>query len=314
VQNAIQSATLNQVMSQAVSVVPGDVTFPNDPQGQPNRVMVNVFRTSERSNPLSTLIAPFFSMPAADVTATAVAEASPANAATCIKPWAVPDKWLEVIDPPWDPDDTFDVYKKNGKGMLPNPDIYVPVGNTNYTGYNPDPAGPDYGLAIMLKAGSPQQALNASHFFPIALPPDNGGDWYRENIPECWPGILQIGDLVPVEPGNMTGPTMQGVEELMAKDPNAYWDDVNERVVSTMNPSPRIVTIPVFDPMVYEESRQSGRQDIQVANLVNFFLINVQNGGNSIYGRIVPGTGLIRGTGGGPAPIGSFLKAIRLVQ
>jgi hypothetical protein len=36
--------------------------------------------------------------------------------------------------------------------------------------------------------------------------------------------------------------------------------------------------------------------------------------GNSVLGRIVPMTGLVRPNGGGAAPEGSFLKAIRLVE
>jgi hypothetical protein len=122
--------------------------------------------------------------------------------------------------------------------------------------------------------------------------------------------VLGIGDDVPVEPGNMTGPTTHGTQVLIDKDPSAYWDTAAKRVVSSFNPSPRVVVIPVFDPHEYELSRQHGRQDIQVANLVGFFIEELQ--GNSVLGRIVPHTGLIRGNG--PVPGGAFLKAIRLIQ
>jgi Flp pilus assembly protein TadG len=311
VQNAIEGGKANLVMAQQVSIVPDDVTFPNDPQGLPNRVQVIVHRTGARGNPLTNFIGPFFGHNFTDVTATATAEASPANAATCIKPWAVPDKWWEEQTPPWDPDDTFDLYKKKGQ-LLPNPDEYVPVTQSGYTGYNSNPAGPDYGLQVLLKAGNPHQAINSSHFFPIALPPDNGASWYEQNIPGCWPGIMRIGDMIPVEPGNMTGPTVSGTQQLIDKDPGAYWDNVNRRVVSSMNPSPRIIVIPVFDPYVYEEGRESGRLDIKVANLLGFFVEGLQS--NGVLGRVVPTTGLIRGTVGGPVPGGAFLRAIRLVQ
>ena len=79
-----------------------------------------------------------------------------------------------------------------------------------------------------------------------------------------------------------------------------------------MSPSPRIIVIPVFDPAVYEAGRQAGRLDIQIANLVGFFIENMQ--GNDVVGRLVPMTGLIRANGGGNAPTGSFLRAIQLVQ
>lgn len=303
VQSALSAALANDVMSYDVSVTPDDVTFPAE-----ERVRVDVFRTGGRGNPVATLIAAYFGVPVADISATATAEAAVANAATCAKPWAVPDKWDERQQPPWDEADTFDMYEKNGKDPLPDPDIYAPADQTGYTGYQSSPTGPDYGRRILLKAGNPNQAISASHFYPIALPPGEGAAWYEENIPGCWPGTMRIGDTIPVEPGNMTGPTTDGTQALIDKDPGAYWSDSLNRVMSDYNPSPRIIVIPVFDPKVYEESRQHGRQDIQVANLVGFFIEALD--GNSVWGRMVPMTGLVRGT----PPFNAYLRSIRLVQ
>jgi hypothetical protein len=81
-------------------------------------------------------------------------------------------------------------------------------------------------------------------------------------------------------------------------------------VTSTFNPSPRIVVLPVFDPIVYEESRQHGRQEIKVANLVGFFIEDFRAG--DVIARVVPTTGLLRGNG--TAPNGAYLRVIRLVQ
>ena len=102
VQNAMVAAQSNQVISQMVSVTPADVTFPTQ-----ERIRVDVYRTSARANPVSTMIAPIFGVPNVDIRATATADAVPANAATCIKPWAVPDKWDEQQTPPWDSNDTL---------------------------------------------------------------------------------------------------------------------------------------------------------------------------------------------------------------
>lgn len=307
VQNALAAAQANPVMSRDVSISPDDVTFPAQEQ-----VRATVYRTGERGNPLGTLIASYFGVPTADVSATATAEAIPANAATCVKPWAVPDKWNERQTPPWDGDDTFDLFEPGqqagGRRRIPNPDEYVPASQPNYTGYQQSPQGPDYGRQVLLKPGNPQQAVSASDFFPIALPPGTGADWYAENIPGCWPGTMQIGDAIPVEPGNMTGPTTDGTQWLIDRDPTAYWDEGRRRVISNHSPSPRIIVIPVFDPEVFEESRQHGRQEILVANLVGFFVEGLQ--GTSVVGRVVPMTGLLRGG----APLGAFLRAIRLVR
>ena len=309
VQNAVAAAGANQVMGDAVSVTPGDVTFPTA-----DRVKVDVFRTSTRGNPLATLVGGLFGVATADVGATATAEVALANAATCIKPWAVPDRWDEQQTPPWDATDEFNAFYETGPNMgdpLPNPDIYIPADQAGYTGYQPDPTGPDYGRQVVLKAGNPNQAINASHFFPIALSPNTGGAWYEQNIDGCWTGVAVIGEIVPVEPGNMVGPTNQGTQALIDRDPTAYWDAGMQEIVSTMSPSPRVVVVPVFDPAFYEAGRQAGRVDIKIANLVGFFIEAMQ--GNDVLGRLVPMTGLIRGGGATGTP-GAFLRAIRLVE
>ena len=127
VTQAIAAAKSNDVMGADVAVDPSDVTFPLDQAGTANRVKVDVFRTTARGNPVSTLIAQFFgaSMKTANIAATATAEASPANAMTCVKPFTIPDKWQEKQTPPWDGNDTYDAF--NNKGVpLANPDIYIP--------------------------------------------------------------------------------------------------------------------------------------------------------------------------------------------
>ena len=74
----------------------------------------------------------------------------------------------------------------------------------------------------------------------------------------------------------------------------------------------RIIVIPVFDPYVYESARQTGATDVTIANFVGFFIEDLQ--GNSVLGRMVPMTGLIRNNGGPPIPNGAFLQAIHLVE
>ena len=95
VTGAIAAAKANTVMHQEVSVTPADVEFPTDPSGQPNRVTVTVRRTAERGNPLSTFMASMFGHASVDIGATATAESVKANAESCVKPWAIPDKWDE---------------------------------------------------------------------------------------------------------------------------------------------------------------------------------------------------------------------------
>ena len=108
---------------------------------QPNRVKVTVYRTSGRGNPVSTLIAPIFGMHTADIGATATAEASPANAMTCVKPFTIPDKWKEVRRRTCDSTDHFErVYDKQvATRCLSRTRCVHPAdqwADAGYTGYN----------------------------------------------------------------------------------------------------------------------------------------------------------------------------------
>src|SRR4051794_7404953 len=95
VQGAMATAKKNEVIGTAPSVLTSDVSFPNDPAGQPTRVQVKVFRTTTRQTAVPTLIGPLFGVPTVDIAASAIAEAAPANAMTCVKPFMIPDKWQE---------------------------------------------------------------------------------------------------------------------------------------------------------------------------------------------------------------------------
>ena len=47
---------------------------------------------------------------------------------------------------------------------------------------------------------------------------------------------MGFGRSVP-EPGNKVGPTTQGMRRSDRQDPNAYWDNGTNKVVSTMHPA-----------------------------------------------------------------------------
>jgi hypothetical protein len=308
VQNALSAARANTVIHQTVDVTPADVTFPVSPAGLNNRVKVQVFRTSGRGNGLETLMGRIFKVKTVNVGAEATAEASPANAMTCVKPFTIPDKWVEKQTPPWDADDTFDMYDRHGNPLpIEQQDVYVPVGEPDYSGYN---AMRDKGTELMIRAGTGHDIM-PSFYFSYAMGGVTGGSEYQWNITNCNTTMMGFGDLLLMEPGNMVGPTSDGIDELIAKDPGAYWDRTLNKPVSTKSPSPRVVRIPVYDPVYYDTGKLNGRYtDLKVANYLGFFITG--RSGNSVYGRITPVTGMI--TGNGPAPAGAFPMAIRLVE
>jgi Flp pilus assembly protein TadG len=309
VTNAIAAATQNTVMGANVSVTPADVEFPTDPAGEANRVKVTVYRTAGRGNPVSTLIAQYFGIATADIGATATAEASDANAMTCVKPFTIPDKWREMQSPPWDGSDTYDAF--NNKGLpLANPDIYIPADQPGYTGYNQES---ERGQRLEIRAATGNN-ITVSFYFSLALgkPVITGGAAYDWNIANCNTTIYYWGDLLTQEPGAMSGPTISGAELLIAKDPGAYWDTATNTVKgSAFGHSPRTFPIPLYDPPYYDEGKRNGRDaDLKTANWVGYFLEEIQ--GNGLWGRIIPITG-IRDKNA-PSPEGLNPKAIRLVQ
>ena len=325
VTSALAGAKANLVMprysagreeSGVVDITADDVEFLNDDMGQPTRVKVTVFRNEARGNAMGTLIASIFKIDTAGVSATATAEVSPANGMTCVKPFTIPDKWREA-DGSWTEDDEYEAFDNKGN-PLPNPDVYVPAAdcptcpaNPGYTGYNNER---ERGTRLVIRAATGTN-IQTSFYFSLAISGmgGTGGEDYRWNIANCNRSIMHWYDPLIQEPGAMSGPTIQGADELIAMDPGAYWDagarDV--RGSSYEGQSPRVFPIPLYDPEYYDAGKRNGRYaDLRVANWIGFFLEETQ--GNGIWGRIIPIGGIRDKTSNGPTNL--FPKAIRLVQ
>ena len=312
---ALSTSKTNLVIAKEPSVEPGDVTFPPDPDtGEFDRVQVSVYRTEERGNPIATMIGQFFGISTANVKATATAAAVPANSARCVLPFTIPDKWKEMnscASSPctWTTSDTFTMFDKFGN-PLPKPDIYVSPGHSNATGYSPVT---DKGLQLVLKNNNGTK-VSPSLYNPWDLPGSVGGADYRANIGGCNPHLVENGQYMTPENGNMTGPTQQGIADLIALDPGAYWDTGCKCVKgSAYRTSPRIRIAPLYDPQIYAEGQQSGKSgpQLEVVNYLGFFVESVTGGGD-VTGRIMPV--LANYSKGSGSAIGSFARALMLVK
>jgi hypothetical protein len=129
-------------------------------------------------------------------------------------------------------------------------------------------------------------------------------------ISECEPYLVEPGDRLQLEPGNMVGPTMHGMEDLIAKDPGARWDPSTNAVVgSNFGLSPRVGLIPLFDPRL---APSSGRNYVTVSKIGAFFIESV-GPGSQVQGRFIQIT-----TQGSPCPengVGtSLVKGIALIE
>jgi len=302
VQSSMSAAAQNTVMNGVVSVQPSDVTFPVGPTGS-NRVKVDVYRTAGRSNPVTTLLGSFLGLSTIDIAATATAEAAPAGGMTCVKPFIIPDKWIENTDPPWNMNtSTYEHYNNHGVEINPH-DVYDPT-----RGYS----AADKGTVLILRAGSGNN-IRPTFYFSWAMPGNTGASWYEENIEHCNTSVIERGYVATQEPGNMMGPTIQGLQALLDQDPGATWvdDATGGHYVSTQNPSPRVFPIPLYNPEEFEKGKQTGRTaDLIVSNWLGFFLERIS--GNEAYGRIFPITGVTSTSA--PTPTTPLAYVIHLVQ
>ena len=138
-----------------------------------------------------------------------------------------------------------------------------------------------------------------------------GAARYRENICSCNNSVIDLDTEYLIEPGNMVGPTHQGVQALIAQDPDAYWDEQSNTVVSQYGmDSPRVVTVGLFDP---GEITKPGRQYIRFNNFARVFIEEQADRRDPVTGRFLY---YVAGVGPGNAgqTTGSLVRALQLIR
>jgi hypothetical protein len=404
--SAEDTGEANEIFGAAPDIIRGagfgtdvleDISFPESPSdscpsGGPldTCVRVNVYRTTAGNtlgggapNPLPTFFATLFGRTTQGVRATATAQLRAGNATTCLRPWAVADKWEENVRctnpnapncPGWTANDTWDLTqsfdKWNRTGNPPTLDPAIPAsGNlpdeyrapetngptdpgTGFGLYNPDGSIKDFGQPIKLKLGGNNDRISSGWFLALDLsgeciaedcPGNSGAQMYKFAIQNCVGGTVGIGDTLPVETGNMAGPTGQGVYRstgndplsLVERDPNARWDPVNKEIDSSCAPgtcadgesylfSPRIVPVALFDIDAYLGAGYNGSNgQVTITNVMGFFVMTAAealqvglqpgngNPNDEVYGVMVAVPGMTTNTENNTS---SFLVTVRLVR
>ena len=289
---------------QPVVISDTDITFPD-----PLQIRVTTHRTRATNDALRTYFLRILDLAAGqaptsanrvDVSAVATAELRDNCTADCVKPWAIPDRWDDITSPgnetdkcdvrepfvdangngTWDPGESFTDGDRDG--LYDAGDYYDPVA-TGYLAPN------DVGVQLTLHSNATPGPVAPGQYFSIDLPPlgkgiapITGGSAYRQWIAECAPYTVAPGDSCQLEPGQMVGPTVQGIADLIAKDPNAYWDASTESVKgSRFGQSPRVAIVPFYDPRF---PPQSGRQYVKITKIAAFFMESV-GPGSRVTGR-----------------------------
>jgi len=323
---AIKFAGLNvAVQDKDLPVIIGesDVTFP-----EPTKVKVTTHCTEATGDPVILnflkVINPLKENKG-NMTAKATAAVLTICGPKCLRPFCPPDRWEDTDgDGLWDPADEYTDVNNNGlwdpgepltidndgDGVWDPAEFYDPY----LTGYR---APDDIGVQVTLHLLNSNKDFEAEWYYVVRFPPINsgeswnpGGDVYRDLIigETCEPFSIGIGDLLALEPGGMVGPTNQGLDALIAKDPTAEWDPVTKTIINSAFPvSPRIVLCAAFDPTLGVDPGPP--KHVTVAKVMAFFVEG--HVGADIVGRFIKAAAQ-----GDPDPDcpGSFLYTVSLVE
>lgn len=256
----------NLIWGQPPAITTADVLIPCG-LSEATCVRANVYRNQARGNSLPMFFGRLLGVSAQGVRATATVALRGANAATCMKPWGVPDKWIDRTSSP----QTFDKYSSGGALLQPHD-------TAAGAGYS---LAADLGTQITIEVGDPQATIKPGLFFPLTIPwpgenANQGNQLFGRNIIECNPTPVSIGDWLPTNPGGSIVNTKKFVDDLIALDPTATWDATQKRISGSVYPrngmpmSPRVVAVAAFNPEQFLDS--GDRSQVQVSNLLGLFV------------------------------------------
>ena len=250
-QAAREFALLNKVFGEDPDVqADTDIIFYNDdPSKFPEScsddtcIRVDVYRTNRtidgiaRANPLPMMFGQLVGLNNQGVRATATAQILAGNAAECVKPWVVADRWNEgdplsgagtwsqtahfniASDGEPDPDDPMPSVWDTYEATTVDDDGVVTVGD-GFGATNPDGSLKDYGYQFILRnanpgGGSTLGVRSPGWIMTVQLPNEDAGGGENEvlaNISGCTDAIVAIAD--PDEP----------CDEPSSTDPEDYED------------------------------------------------------------------------------------------
>lgn len=290
-----------------------------------------------------------FGIGSAPVQARATARAVNASGAKCVKPFAIADAWQDA-----EADANANRFWDDGEEWEYNPvtDYYKPYqgdpvkyGNGHETGYGSEFRNQpystytkDFGRQIVIKPQDPQEdhSIKPGNFYAWNMPDDStmnadcgvggessgGAAEYSKNICTCNNSTVTLGTEYETQQGNMKGPTKQGMEDLIAQDPNATWDpnaDGGRGAVTgssygeNWRDSPRVIKVAVYDPA---EVHKSGKLSIEFTNIALMFVEGMRQEGegpdktDAVVARFLT---YAEGTGAA-GPTGPLTLILKLVE
>jgi Flp pilus assembly protein TadG len=295
---AVSTAAQNRIRKDSVRLLPEDLAVTD------TSISVTARRLNARGDALRTSFAGVLGVRTIEITAQARVGVFPAGSATCFKPFIVPDLW----------------HDGNGNSRYDAGELYDRSTTGYGTDFRKDGYVRDYGRPITLHPGTTGASLVPSWYFLMRMPGNEGGSDIRATIASstCNSTVFTVGEerTVDQESGLKKGPVKQGVDDLIAQDPGAYWDETARTVKGSRfgeeawRASPRVINIALFDP---RQPVEPGTRPITIANFATVFL--ERTSGDQIVGRFLPTVGISTGADcRSTGTCASFAKFARLVQ
>lgn len=123
------------------------------------------------------------------------------------------------------------------------------------------------GTKYTLKVGGGSGSHGNYHALAVG---GQGGANYLDKLKYGYDGELRIGDMVTTEPGNMSGPTNNGINYRISGH--------EDETYTTYAPnSPRVVTVPIIAYLPH------GRDNVPIVGFSKFFLEEVGGHGQNCY-------------------------------
>ena len=325
--SALAAATINKVFNEAGGV---KVTWecPDYVDENSECVRVDVHRDglgtddglATNSTPLPVYFASLFGFSSQKVRATATAWVTVGNSTDCMKPFAIPD-------------------------FYDNIDTYTPPGYT---------IEQHLGEIINIFKGpngvGAQEALSEDsgwyRIIDVMGSGAGGANETRAAIKSCSADVYSVDDVLADEndQNGVEASIRQAIEDLYNLDPDAYWDYDTKEVKNSCaktrtcqkyvqtgpnqfslvpdpdrSYSPRVMAIPIFDPVHFFATGE-----IKIVNIFGLFLMNDTSHTPpyplprppdlSIWGAVVNEPGLLSAGGGNIPEDAAFVKIIQLIR
>ncbi|MHB1347534.1 MAG: pilus assembly protein TadG-related protein [Candidatus Humimicrobiaceae bacterium] len=199
--------------------------------------------------------------------------------------------------------------------------VYSPAGIKGLVPFIIDKADIEYGESVTLKANSPKDPghepgeFQAMDFYDDGdpwddpnPPPGGGASAYKYYIENGYGGEVRLDEMEEVEAGNMSGPTMSGVETRIGADTCTLEEvtEIRNGELTIIDPScPRVILVPITDAFPPNPS-----DPLQITGFAIFFITEADSAevtGQFIEMMQVTSSGEVKEYDGG-------IKVIRLIE